>query len=218
MLLKSFCYSHSFCDTASQRHYLDCRWHWRSGGNEGLAPLPPVNGVKPLCTHGVKGCPNGGLAFGGANPDCQQVLSAMPGRPSLAEMLEACSKVGTPQHVASIVRDELRREWEEQMKEQMKGHLEKQSKEKTLEEMLQQQKNEIMSEFHAAIKKSNPLGGQCYRCGVFGHMMKNCPQTNIQVQALKLQNPVCERCGKGRHTAREYRLAIPISQTAFRQD
>uniref|UniRef100_A0A8C9MWQ4 CCHC-type domain-containing protein n=1 Tax=Serinus canaria TaxID=9135 RepID=A0A8C9MWQ4_SERCA len=143
------------------------------------------------------------LAFGGANPDCQRVISAMPGRPSLAEMVEACSKVGTPQHVASIVRDELRREWEEQMKEQMKGHLEKQSEEKTLEEMLQQQKNEIMSEVHAAIKKSNPLGGQCYRCGAFGHIRKNCPQANIQVQALKLQNPVCERCGKGRHTARE---------------
>ncbi|XP_071278698.1 endogenous retrovirus group K member 5 Gag polyprotein-like [Agelaius tricolor] len=61
------------------------------------------------------------LAFGNANPDCQRVISAIPGWPSLAELMEACSKVGTPQHVASIVREELRGEWEEQMR----GHLEK---------------------------------------------------------------------------------------------
>ncbi|TRZ08792.1 hypothetical protein HGM15179_018319 [Zosterops borbonicus] len=42
------------------------------------------------------------LAFANANTECKCIISAMPGQPSLAEMLEACSKVGTPQHVASI--------------------------------------------------------------------------------------------------------------------
>ncbi|TRZ05053.1 hypothetical protein HGM15179_022054, partial [Zosterops borbonicus] len=42
------------------------------------------------------------LAFANANADCKRNISAMPGQPSLADMLEACSKVGTPQHVASI--------------------------------------------------------------------------------------------------------------------
>lgn len=50
------------------------------------------------------------LAFGNANPDCQQVISTMQSRPTLADMLEACSKVETPQHVTSIVKEELKRE------------------------------------------------------------------------------------------------------------
>ncbi|RMB88227.1 hypothetical protein DUI87_35407 [Hirundo rustica rustica] len=34
------------------------------------------------------------LAFANANPECKRVISAMPGQPSMAEILEACSKVG----------------------------------------------------------------------------------------------------------------------------
>ncbi|RMC20321.1 hypothetical protein DUI87_01170 [Hirundo rustica rustica] len=47
------------------------------------------------------------LAFANANPECKRVISAMPGQPSLAEMIEACSKVGTPQHVATILGDQM---------------------------------------------------------------------------------------------------------------
>ncbi|RMC21253.1 hypothetical protein DUI87_02113 [Hirundo rustica rustica] len=36
------------------------------------------------------------LAFANANPECKRVISAMPGQPTMAEILEACSKVGTP--------------------------------------------------------------------------------------------------------------------------
>ncbi|RMC07913.1 hypothetical protein DUI87_15384 [Hirundo rustica rustica] len=43
------------------------------------------------------------LAFANANPECKHVISAMPGQPSMAEILEACSKVGTPQHIATIL-------------------------------------------------------------------------------------------------------------------
>ncbi|RMC22034.1 hypothetical protein DUI87_02905 [Hirundo rustica rustica] len=47
------------------------------------------------------------LAFANANPECKRVISAMPGQPSMAEMIEACSKVGTPQHVATILGDQV---------------------------------------------------------------------------------------------------------------
>ncbi|RMC21995.1 hypothetical protein DUI87_02866 [Hirundo rustica rustica] len=47
------------------------------------------------------------LAFANANPECKRVISAMPGQPSMAEILEACSKVGTPQHVATILGDQV---------------------------------------------------------------------------------------------------------------
>ncbi|RMC21072.1 hypothetical protein DUI87_01929 [Hirundo rustica rustica] len=47
------------------------------------------------------------LAFANANPECKRVISAMPGQPTMAEILEACSKVGTPQHVASILGDQV---------------------------------------------------------------------------------------------------------------
>ncbi|RMC00736.1 hypothetical protein DUI87_22419 [Hirundo rustica rustica] len=47
------------------------------------------------------------LAFANANPECKRVISAMPGQPTMAEILEACSKVGTPQHVATILGDHV---------------------------------------------------------------------------------------------------------------
>ncbi|RMB88368.1 hypothetical protein DUI87_35262 [Hirundo rustica rustica] len=47
------------------------------------------------------------LAFANANPECKRVISAMPGQPTMAEILEACSKVGTPQHVAMILGDQV---------------------------------------------------------------------------------------------------------------
>ncbi|RMC21499.1 hypothetical protein DUI87_02365 [Hirundo rustica rustica] len=47
------------------------------------------------------------LALANANPECKHVISAMPGQPSMAEIIEACSKVGTPQHVATILGDQV---------------------------------------------------------------------------------------------------------------
>ncbi|RMC09698.1 hypothetical protein DUI87_13484 [Hirundo rustica rustica] len=43
------------------------------------------------------------LAFANANPECKRVISAMPGQPTMAEILEACSKafasLGVPQEI-----------------------------------------------------------------------------------------------------------------------
>ncbi|RMB92328.1 hypothetical protein DUI87_31201 [Hirundo rustica rustica] len=47
------------------------------------------------------------LAFANANPECKRVISAMPGQPTMAEILEACSKVGTMQHIATVLGDQV---------------------------------------------------------------------------------------------------------------
>nr|XP_054506978.1 endogenous retrovirus group K member 5 Gag polyprotein-like [Agelaius phoeniceus]XP_054506979.1 endogenous retrovirus group K member 5 Gag polyprotein-like [Agelaius phoeniceus] len=145
------------------------------------------------------------LAFGNANQDCQRVISAMPGWPSLAEMVEACSRVGTPQYVASIVRDELRGEWEEQIRRNPERQSEDKDKvvEKMLEKVLQQQNENINKVLATIQKKNNPSGGQCYKCGAFGHLKKNCPHAHPQVQTQKPAKPLCARCGRGRHSVKE---------------
>ncbi|KAF4790710.1 endogenous retrovirus group K member 5 Gag polyprotein-like protein [Turdus rufiventris] len=82
------------------------------------------------------------LAFANANQECKQVISAIPGQPSLAEMVEACSKVGTPQHVASIVEERM-----EKVLQAQSENLEK-----------------ILANFQ---KHNNSPGGQCCKCGSF---------------------------------------------------
>ncbi|RMB96973.1 hypothetical protein DUI87_26553 [Hirundo rustica rustica] len=57
------------------------------------------DGVKP---HLIR-C----LAFANANPEC--VISAMPGQPLMAEVIEACSKLGTPQHVTTVLGDQVKK-------------------------------------------------------------------------------------------------------------
>ncbi|RMC14055.1 hypothetical protein DUI87_09142 [Hirundo rustica rustica] len=49
------------------------------------------------------------LAFANANPECKRVISAMPGQPSMAEVIEACSKVGTPQHITTVLGDQVKK-------------------------------------------------------------------------------------------------------------
>ncbi|XP_032942285.1 endogenous retrovirus group K member 5 Gag polyprotein-like [Catharus ustulatus] len=114
------------------------------------------------------------LAFANANQECKRVISAIPGQPSLAEMVEACSKVGTPQRIASIV-------------------------EERMERVLQVQ-NETLEKVLANFKKqkSSPEG-QCYKCGNFGHFKKNCPQLAKPGKSSEL----CSRCRRGKHPASE---------------
>ncbi|XP_053834284.1 endogenous retrovirus group K member 5 Gag polyprotein-like [Vidua macroura] len=47
------------------------------------------------------------LAFSNDNTECRQIISMMPHQTILADMIEACNKVGTPQHVASIMKEQL---------------------------------------------------------------------------------------------------------------
>ncbi|XP_032913463.1 uncharacterized protein LOC116995175 [Catharus ustulatus] len=114
------------------------------------------------------------LAFANANQECKRVISAIPGQPSLAEMVEACSIVGTPQHIVSIV--------EERMERLLQVHSE------TFEKVLANFK-----------KQKNPTEGQCYKCGNFGHFKKNCPHLVKKGKSSGL----CLRCRRGKHPASE---------------
>lgn len=45
------------------------------------------------------------LTIANANAECKRIINALPGQPTLTEMIEACSKVGTPQHITAIQAD-----------------------------------------------------------------------------------------------------------------
>ncbi|KAF4794545.1 hypothetical protein TURU_100986 [Turdus rufiventris] len=127
------------------------------------------------------------LAFANANQECKRVISAIPGQPSLAEMVEACSKVGTPQHVTSIV--------EEQMEKVLWAQSENLEK--------------VLANFQ---KHNNSPGGQCYKCGSFGHFKRNCPQLT------KTGRPpdVCPRCRRGKHLATNCNEELTVFARALR--
>ncbi|XP_064584563.1 endogenous retrovirus group K member 5 Gag polyprotein-like [Zonotrichia leucophrys gambelii] len=127
-----------------------------------------------------------GFAFANANEECKQIISALPHQTSLAEMLEACSKVGTPQHVASIM--------EERLGEQLEGQLEE-----WIEKMFQVQNERLDRVLANFEKNSSSPGGQCYKCGAFGHFKRNCPQMPRTEKPLD----ICPRCRKGKHLASE---------------
>uniref|UniRef100_A0A803WEJ9 CCHC-type domain-containing protein n=1 Tax=Ficedula albicollis TaxID=59894 RepID=A0A803WEJ9_FICAL len=103
------------------------------------------------------------LAFENANQECKRIIRAIPGQLSLAEMVQACSEVGTPQQIASIVK--------EQMERVLRAQNEKFEK--------------LLANFK---KKNNSRERRCYNCGGFGHFKKNCPQlANLSVFELSLQ-------------------------------
>lgn len=60
-----------------------------------------------------------GLAFANANAECKCVISAITGHATIAEMIEASSKVGTPQHVAAVQANAFGQELGKLLKEQV---------------------------------------------------------------------------------------------------
>lgn len=52
-----------------------------------------------LCRH---------LAIENSNEDCRKIIEALPGDPSVPEMVTACSKVGTVQHKMTALAAALR--------------------------------------------------------------------------------------------------------------
>lgn len=131
------------------------------------------------------------LAFANANLDCRRVISAMPNtQPSLAEMVEVCSKVGTPQHVASIVKQDLQGQLEQHLEGQM---------DEWMDRMFQAQNESID-------KKNSLPAGQCYKCGAFGHFKRNCPQ----MPRTEKPSDLCPRCRRGRHLASECRSQTDV--------
>lgn len=107
------------------------------------------------------------LAFTNTNTECKRIISTLPGQPSTAEMIEACSKVGTPQHFAAI--------WGDQMERVIKAQYES-----TKEVFVTHQKN-----------NSTMATRQCYRCGRQGHFKKDCPK----LTKITSSPDVCPTCG-----------------------
>ncbi|RMC12355.1 hypothetical protein DUI87_09870 [Hirundo rustica rustica] len=88
------------------------------------------------------------FAFMNTNTECKRIISALPGLPSMAEMIEACSRVGTPQHVTTI--------WGDQVERVIKAQYES-----TKEVFVTHQKN-----------NSTMATTQCYRSTLLGKVLR----------------------------------------------
>ncbi|RMC20301.1 hypothetical protein DUI87_01148 [Hirundo rustica rustica] len=92
------------------------------------------------------------LAFANANVECKCIISAMPGQPTVTEMVEACCEVGTPQHVATIQASI----WGEQVERILKDQDEKFSKTLAALQPALQQSNSTEA-FVQDIKEENTM-------------------------------------------------------------
>ncbi|RMC02957.1 hypothetical protein DUI87_20150 [Hirundo rustica rustica] len=125
-----------------------------------------------------------GLAFANANAECKRIISAVPGQPTVTEMVETCSMVGTPQHVATIQAST----WGEQVERILKAQYENFLKTlAALQPALQQiNSTEVMA--------TKSVGGPCYKCK-YGHVKKNGPELEKTMKSPGL----CPRCRRGKH-------------------
>uniref|UniRef100_A0A8C9UE69 Retroviral nucleocapsid Gag protein p24 C-terminal domain-containing protein n=1 Tax=Serinus canaria TaxID=9135 RepID=A0A8C9UE69_SERCA len=129
------------------------------------------------------------FAFGNANAECKRVINIEHGLPTVAEMMEACSKVGTPQHMAEILAGVC--------VEQVRKLLQEQNKEFS----------RMLAELHPTFQQGNSTEaisteftrGPSSKHGKYGHKKENCPEPTKNVEAPGL----CQRCGKGKHQAKE---------------
>lgn len=126
------------------------------------------------------------LVFANANEECKRIISALPHQASLAEIVEVCSKVGTPQHFTSIM--------EEWLGEQLEGKLEER-----IEKMFQAQNERLDKVLANFEKNSSSPGGQCYKCGAFGHFKRNC----LQMPRTEKPLDICPKCRREKHLACE---------------
>ncbi|XP_063275576.1 endogenous retrovirus group K member 6 Gag polyprotein-like [Prinia subflava] len=138
------------------------------------------------------------LAYANANGECKKVIRNLPdAEPTVPQMLEACSKIATPQHIATIQAEALGEKLEKALAVQAEMRDDKLAKAlEGLSSALQQNKT------YQENKNDKRL---CFRCGKPGHMSKFCSE-------VKTQNPPyhCPRCRKGRHFVNDCRSKFDI--------
>lgn len=116
------------------------------------------------------------LAFTNANDECKKVILALPNQPpTIPQMLSACSKLNTPQHLAQLQANALG----EQI-EKSQDLLEEKLGEK-LERVLEAQPKVIEKNF--AAEQVDSAKGACFNSGKPGYMKKDCPTTATQTKS-----------------------------------
>ncbi|KAM4788113.1 endogenous retrovirus group K member 6 Gag polyprotein-like isoform 1-T2 [Cyanocitta cristata] len=128
------------------------------------------------------------FAYTNANEECQRTIRALPGlQPSLSDMIEACSKIGTAQHIAMAQADILGERLERAITIQAE----------VLDKTLTKTLNALTMNNFRVVLQADTDERTCFRCGKPGHVIKNCLEPKETTRA-----PVrCSRCKKGRHYA-----------------
>lgn len=109
---------------------LSCKFSWQGAlkgsthkeGKECLSHSPPsqITQHRPLKGNLMTiqsfqyACMLCNLAFANANEECKKIICALADiQPDLPQMVEACSKIGGPQHIATIQAETLGKRLEE---------------------------------------------------------------------------------------------------------
>lgn len=129
------------------------------------------------------------LAYANANEECKMAIRSLQDpKPGLPQMIESCSKIGSPQHLAIIQANTLGESLAKAVTTQMQASNDKLIKafDALSSALLQYNKTQKDDTFK-----------KCHQCGKSGHVIKNCPEP---AGATKPPNR-CPRCKKGRHCA-----------------
>lgn len=119
-------------------------------------------------------------------------------------MIDACNKIGRPQHVATIQANELRKTLGEKIEKALTVQTAQDTAQAVQAEAQDQKVTEILTALHLnSQQQSNTMtvmpasvaSGLCYLCKQLGHIMRNCPETKRHARAPD-PGP---RCKRGRH-------------------
>lgn len=123
-------------------------------------------------------------------------------------MIDACNKIGSPQHVAAMQANELGKTLGENIERAPAAQAAQiEARDQKLMEILaglqlnSQQQNNI-----GALGRASVFPGLCYLCKKPGHMIRNCPEAKREAQSSDL----CPQCRKGRHFVKQCRSKYDI--------